>query len=136
MFYSGHFKPFSNCIFASPKIVEKHFAEKETDQIALREDPYAVAWKMKRKDKLKALFVGHIPRKLSSAVWFFIEKGGSLQGKVMEEKFKPSPIPKEGLEIVLKATFSITDERRKILERMKEIVNENYNAEGVKETYE
>ena len=53
----------------------------------------------------------------------------------MEEKFKPSPIPKGGLEIILKATFSITDEKRKILERMKEIVNENYNAEGVKETY-
>ena len=33
----------------SPKIGEKLFIEKETDQIALREDPYAVAWKMKQK---------------------------------------------------------------------------------------
>ena len=63
---------------------------------------------MKRKDKLKAFVVGHIPRELSRAVCFFIEKGGSLQGKLMEEKFKSLSIPKGGLEIILKG---------KILER-------------------
>ena len=61
-----------------------------------------------------------------------------MVGKVLEEKCYPSPIPKGGLEILLIAQFKIADEKRKYLERLKEIIANNYTAdfpEGIQEEY-
>ena len=107
---------------------EKVTAYKETDQKALLIDPYAIEWKLKKINKVVPAVVGHIPREISRAIWFFIEKGGSLTGKVFEERCRPSPIPKGGLEIILKVTISINDEKRKYLERLKAIISDNYDA--------
>ena len=41
--------------------------------------------------------------------------------KVFKEKYRPSPIPTGGLEIMLSAKLRIGDERRIILEHFKEI---------------
>ena len=46
--------------------------------------------------------------------------------KVFKEKYRPSPIPKGGLEIMLSAKLRIGDERRIILEHFKEIIQSNY----------
>ena len=54
----------------------------------------------------------------------------------MEENMKPSPIPNGGLEIILKATFSITDEKRKILERNERNCQWKLQRGRSKETYE
>ena len=34
------------------------------------EDPYAIAWKLQKKDKLVSVVVGHIPREISRFVWY------------------------------------------------------------------
>ena len=72
------------------------YGEKENDKIALTHDPYAVAWKMKSKGKLIGKIVGHLPKELSRAACFFLERGGKISGNNFEEKYRPSQIPKEG----------------------------------------
>ena len=52
--------------------------------------------------------VGHIP-KLSRAACFFLKRGGKITGVVCEEKYRPSPIPKGGLEIMLDVELKIED---------------------------
>ena len=86
------------------------FAEKEGDQIALLSDPYAVAWKLKHHEKLKAFVVGHMPREISRAMSFFLDIGGVFQDIFINEKYQPSLIPREGLEILLKVAMKIDDE--------------------------
>lgn len=113
----------------SPKKGQKVFAEKETDMAALVADPFAVAWKLKVAGKLTAEIVGHVPSKISRATSFFLDRGGVLEGYVLDEKYQPSPIPRGGLEIVLTAVFKITDEKRRYLERLKNIISENYSEE-------
>ena len=111
----------------TPKIGQILYAAKESGQIALTIDRYSVAWMMKNRSKLTADVVGHIPKEISRAVWFFLEKGGKVQGKVHEERYRPSPIPKGGLEIILSASFIISDENRRFLDRLKNIVMANYD---------
>ena len=43
-----------------------------------------------------------------------------------EEIYRPSPIAKGGLEILLSVEFKISDQKRKYLKRMREIVELNY----------
>ena len=52
-----------------------------------------------------------------------------MVGKVLEEKCYPSPIPKGGLEMLLIAQFKIAYKKRKYLERLKEIIANNYTAD-------
>ena len=89
------------------------YGEKENDKIVLMHDPYAVAWKMKSKGKLIDETVGHFPKELSQAAWFFLQRGGKISGNVSEEKYGPSPIPKGGLEIILEVELKIEDEKNK-----------------------
>ena len=39
-------------------------AKKEDNEEASKVNPYAIAWTVKRKDKLVPLVVGHIPREI------------------------------------------------------------------------
>ena len=80
---------------------------KEINQVALTIDRYSVAWMTKCREELVAEVVGHVSKEISRAIWFFREKGGKLREKFYDEKYRPSPIPKGGLEIVL---FSIIEE--------------------------
>ena len=73
------------------------------------------------KGKLVTYIVGHIPKELSRADWYFLERSGRRNGKVFEEKW-PSPIPKYGLEIMLSAELRIAGECRKVLERFREVI--------------
>ena len=43
--------------------------------------------------------IGHIPRELSSHIWFAIERGATIQEKVISTKEKASPLIQGGLEI-------------------------------------
>ena len=58
-------------------------------------DPYAVAWKMKNNRKLIDDTVGYLPKELSRAAWFFIERKVKISGTVFEEKYRPSPKKKD-----------------------------------------
>ena len=105
-----------------PKKDEIVFAEKESSKTALEHDPYSIAWKKKNKSKITADVVGHVPKEISRAVFFFISRSGKVVGRVLDKKCYPSPIPKGGLEILLMVQFKIADEKRKYMERLKEIV--------------
>ena len=76
------------------------------------QDPYAVTWKRKLKEELVADIVGHIPKEILRAAWFFLEPAGKINGKVFEEKYRPSPIPKGGPEIMLNPHRKILIEKR------------------------
>ena len=121
--------------WTSPKKGQQLHAEKEKDKIALMHDPYAVAWKMKTRDKLIPNIVGHVPKELSRAAWFFLQRGGEISGRVFDEKYRPSPIPNGGLEIMLEVELKIEDEKRKILERLQNIIRENYENDLVTDEY-
>ena len=112
-----------------PKKDEIVFAEKESSKTALEHDPYSIAWKKKNKSKITADVVGHVPKEISRAVFFFISRGGKVVGRVLDEKCYPSPIPKGGLEILLMVQFKIADEKRKYMERLKEIITKNYTSD-------
>ena len=91
------------------------FAEKESSKTALEHDPYSIAWKKKNKSKITTDVVGHVPKEISRAVFFFISRGGKMVGRVLDEKCYPSPIPEGGLEILLMVQFKIVEEKRKYL---------------------
>ena len=67
----------------------------------------------KNKSKITADVVGHVPKEISSAVFFFISRGGKVIGRVLDEKCYPWPSPKGELEILLMVQFKIADEKRK-----------------------
>ena len=123
----GHY--YGKSTWKRPKKNETVFAEKDTNKTALEIDPYSIAWTKKNKSKLTSDTVGHIPKEISRTVFFFISRGGKVVGKVLEEKCYPSPIPKGGLKILLIAQFKIADEKRKYLERLKEMIANNYTAD-------
>ena len=117
---------YGKTVWPSPSFNDVLVAEKETDEKALMHDKHAVAWKRKVKSKLVPDIVGHVPRELSRAVWYFLDLGGKAIGNVFERKYYPSPIPRGGLEIILKVKFSISDDNRRFSERLREII-ETYN---------
>ena len=62
---------------------EKLTAEKDKNKEALDIDPYAVAWMLKRKNKLIPDIVGHVPHKISRFIWFFFTHGGKMEANVL-----------------------------------------------------
>ena len=81
---------------------------------------------MKSKEKLVSDVVGHVPQEMSRFVYFFLHHGGSVDGTVEVERYRPSPIAKGGLEIVLRATSKIEDSKRFLLLRLKELTIQKY----------
>ena len=75
---------------------------------------------------MKSNVVGHVPQDISRFVYFFLHHGGSIHAVVEDEKYRPSPIEKGGLEIVLRATFQIDDSKRSLLHRLKKLIEKNY----------
>ena len=81
---------------------------------------------MKSKEKLIGETVGHFPKELSREAWFFLERRGEISENVFEEKHRPSPTPKGGIEIMLEVELKIEDKKRKIIERFQDIIENNY----------
>ena len=59
--------------------------------------------------------VGHVPKELSRATWFFLMRGRKISGSVFEEKYRPSAIPKGGLEIMLEFELKIKIAKERFL---------------------
>ena len=78
--------------WSNPKKGECLIAEQRTDPVALLEDPYAIAWKLQKKDKLVPVVAGHIPREISRFVWYIIKYGGKVCSQVHSERPRLSPI--------------------------------------------
>ena len=102
----------------SPRKGQRLCAEKEDEKIALICDPYAVAWKLKSPRKLLLESVGHVPKELSRAAWFFLERVGKISVNVFDEKYWPSLTAKGGLEI--------RDSRTNTLERFQKSIGNKY----------
>ena len=110
----------------NPKKGQRLYGQRERDADALLIDQYAVAWMMMSKEKLVADVVGHVPQEISRFVYFFPALFPSTDATVENERYRPSPIAKGGLEIVLRATFNIEDSKRFLLLRLKELIQKNY----------
>ena len=79
-------------------------------------DDYFVGWKT----------VGHIPRKISRYVYFFIkQEGGKVNGKLNSLKYKASPILSGGLEVPLSLKFKCDE--KWVLDAMEEFVDNFYS---------
>ena len=55
---------YGKAVWKNPRWGEKLEAKKEDNEEASKVNPYAIAWTVKRKDKLVPLVVGHIPREI------------------------------------------------------------------------
>ena len=82
--------------------------------------------KKKLVSKLTPDTIGHIPREVSRAVWFFITHGGNVTGSVYSPQYFPSPIATRGLEILIECEFKIDVSKLSFLERLESIIDKNY----------
>lgn len=112
----------------SPKKGEALECKRETDPVALRFDPYSIAFTRRSIEFLTPLTVGHMPLEISRFVWFFLERGGDINAKVCRTKCEESPIPKGGLEIVTEVTFKIEEEKKRYLQRPIDLINKHYET--------
>ena len=96
--------------------------------MALRFDPFSIAFARKSVEYLTPLAVGHIPLEISRFVYFFLERGGKMETKVYRTKCEESPIPKGGLEIVTQVTFKIEEEKKRFLLTLVDLIKENYET--------
>ena len=117
---------YGKTVWTIPKKGQRLYGQKERDADALLVDQYAVAWMMNSKENLLPDVVGHVPQEISRFVYFLLHHGGSIDAVVEDEKYRPSPIAKGGLEIVLRATFKTDDSKRSLLHRLRERIEKNY----------
>ena len=123
-------------VWTVPRRGQRLIGEIERGPRALREDPFSVAWKLVRVDRIVPDIVGHIPREISRCVHFCIQHGGQLSAQVLSGRYRPSPISKGGLEIILMAKFKISDKQRALLTRLNDLVSDNYSFPEVDESAE
>ena len=115
-------------VWQNPRREEILRVKKEENHTALLIDPHAVAFTRKSKQRLVPDIVGHIPLEISRFIWFFLDRGGRCSARVYSSRYRPSPIPKGGLEIIVKMTFTIVDEKKRYLERLRELIAGNYET--------
>ena len=89
----------------------------ETNVISKAYDPYCCKITITRRDRIGAATVGHIPRKLSWFVYYFLQVGGSVTSTVASIQYRLSPIPEGGLEIPIQMTLSHSS--KPLMEKMK-----------------
>ena len=126
---------YGKTVWRNPKRGEKIEARKESREIALLIDPHAIAWTRKSKARLVPDVV--VPLELSRFIHFFLDCGCKLAATVCDENYRPSPIPKGGLEILLQVTFNIQEDKRRYLDRLKDLIKQNYEIPKIEaEVYE
>ena len=104
---SRGFHVYGKTVWRNPKRGEKIEARKESSEI----DPHAIAWTIKSKARLVPDVV--VPLELSRFIHFFLDRGGELAATVCDENYRPSPIPKGVLDIMLQVTFKIQEDKRR-----------------------
>ena len=60
-------------------------------------------------------------------MYYFLNRGGTISAVVNSGRYRPSPIPKGGLEISLSVTLKIDNENRRYLQRLIQLINDNYD---------
>ena len=85
--------------------------ELDTKKESLDIDTYACAVKIKTKYFQDLINFGHLPREIYRHVHFFIKtESGNVHGYIESLVYRASPIPVDGLEILLRLTFSCPKE--------------------------
>ena len=115
----------------NPKKDEALSFKKETDPVALKFDPFSIAFTRKSIEYLTSLTVWHLPLEISRFVYFFLERGEKMEAKVYQTKCEKFPIPKGGLEIwfeIWPVTFEIEEEKKHFLLRLVDFIKENYET--------
>jgi len=74
-------------------------------------DRFAISGSAKIPGKIGRVVVGHILRELSRYMWYALDSGAIISGKVISDKYKPSPLFQGGLEIPIKVFVSWSDEK-------------------------
>ena len=108
------------------KILTKLEAKKEDNGDATKIDPYAIAWTVKRKDKLSPLVVGHISKEILRFKKLFLNNGGRIEANVFSSQYKSSPIPSGELEIPPVVKFSISEVKSAMLKHLQNMIDLNY----------
>ena len=72
--------------------------------------------------------VGHLPREISRATKFFIERGASISVQLTSKHYRRSPLVQGGMEIACKVTASIpgTCVNLLLMERYKQLIQKTY----------
>ena len=79
------------------------------------------------KGKIESLTpVGHLPREISQFCKYFLEWNGELDATVCSTKFRKSPIPQGGLEILIKLRVGKGKANFETSRKMKGFVLDNY----------
>ena len=102
---SRGFHIYKNATWENVNIDQEISVQLETNEDSKMIDPYCCAIKTMVSGKLET--VGHIPREVSRHTYFYIKKGGRIDGSVLSTRYRPSPIPSGGLEVPLIMTFRI-----------------------------
>ena len=74
-------------------------------------DRFAISSSAKTPGKIGRVVVGHIPREWSRYMWYALDSGSIISGKVISDKYKPSPLFKGELEMPIKVFVSWSDEK-------------------------
>ena len=106
--------------------------KKEDSQAALIHHPHSIAFTQKSGVRLVHDIVGHFPLEISHYVWFFIYLRWCVTGIVHNPRYWQSPIPKGGLEIILKVMFTIVDDDKRYLEMLHNLIADNYETPSEK----
>lgn len=72
--------------------------------------------------KLNDGIVGHAPREVSRYLFYFTQHDGSLSAIVSSTQRRKSPIMQGGIEIQIRITASISQEKEKIFDKLKSVV--------------
>ena len=116
-------------VWISPQRGENVSAQKESDPNALLADPYSIAWMRKCPSRLTADVVGHVPTETSRFIYYFLNRGGKINAVVTNGRYRSSPIPKGGLEILLTVTLTIDNDKQRYLQRLIKLINDNYDPD-------
>ena len=127
---------YGKTVWQSPRKGEKLTAGKEKDKEALDIDPYAVAWMLKRKNKLTPTIVGHVPREIFQFICLFFTHGGKMEASVLSLQSLPSPIPSGEFKIMVKANLAIDQKHAQILTYLQQLITEKYERNTDIETDE
>ena len=119
---------YGKSVWQNPRRDEILRVKKEENRTALLIDPHSVAFTRKSKQRLVPDIVGNFPLEISRYVWFFMDRGGRIGAKVHSPRYRRSPIPKGGLEIIVKMTFTIEEDKKMYLERLRELIVGNYDT--------
>ena len=94
-------------------------------------DQFAVAGRTQVLNRANVT-VGHVPRELSRYIWYSIQHGAAISGKVLDPNPVRSPLVQGGLEILLELTIAWNDFRKLdiLRKKMLSVVLSDYDDES------